>query len=438
MSIGTPGQSVKVDVDTGSNELWVNPDCHDAKLAQEQVQECEKDGRYNQHNSFSASKENISSSGLLFGTTIQYGMGNVHLGYIRDRVSIPGSNPDNGIVLENVQFGVATASSELAEGILGLGFGFNVTLDYNNILDELVGQGLTDTKAFSLALGNVDADDGGVIIFGGVDTRKFTGTLRTVNMLAPPGPENHGIISRYWVQMTSVTLERSGDDSLKTGVGNIAGDGVDNDPADLWVATPVILDSGSTFSYLPERLHTAVTVVLDGRLDGGFTWVSCSHRTSNDVLRFAFGNRGDGIINEDSFTIKVPLKDFILEVGNEDHDGDGDDIRRCLLGSIPIDDKQSRDLPLLGDTFLRSAYVVFDQSTMTVSMAQYANCGENVHNIPADGRGARGIVGECDASLAFGGPGESLARRMLTPGAGTNYCVLMALGAVLLSYRIAL
>lgn len=63
-------------------------------------------------------------------------------------------------------------------GILGIGHGENVTIRYKNVVDQLADQGVTNTKAFSLALGSKSEQEG-VIIFGGLDTSKFTGTLRT-------------------------------------------------------------------------------------------------------------------------------------------------------------------------------------------------------------------------------------------------------------------
>ena len=76
-----------------------------------------------------------------------------------------------------MQFGVAQASSELNEGILGLAYGNGKNLDYDNFVDVLARQGVTKGRAFSIALGSVDADNGGVIIFGGVDPKKFSGPL---------------------------------------------------------------------------------------------------------------------------------------------------------------------------------------------------------------------------------------------------------------------
>jgi hypothetical protein len=63
-------------------------------------------------------------------------------------------------------------------GILGIGHGENVTIRYKNMVDQLASQGVTNTKAFSLALGSKDEQEG-VIIFGGLDTSKFTGALQT-------------------------------------------------------------------------------------------------------------------------------------------------------------------------------------------------------------------------------------------------------------------
>lgn len=98
-----------------------------------------------------------------------------------------------------MQFGVAIASSSLNVGILGLSFGGNNSqernssagnLNYNNFVDELYLQGVTQSRAFSIALGSADSPDDGVIIFGGIDTSKFGGSLHTVPILDPQNNEN--------------------------------------------------------------------------------------------------------------------------------------------------------------------------------------------------------------------------------------------------------
>lgn len=75
-------------------------------------------------------------------------------------------------------------------GILGIGHGENMTIRYKNVIDQLADQGVTHTKAFSLALGSKSEQEG-VIIFGGLDTSKFTGTLQAQPILpainAPDG-----------------------------------------------------------------------------------------------------------------------------------------------------------------------------------------------------------------------------------------------------------
>lgn len=73
---------------------------------------------------------------------------------------------------------MAIDTSEEFAGILGIGHGENVTIRYKNMIDQLADQGVTSTKAFSLALGS-KSEQQGVIIFGGLDTSKFTGTLQT-------------------------------------------------------------------------------------------------------------------------------------------------------------------------------------------------------------------------------------------------------------------
>lgn len=364
MSIGTPGQSVKVAIDTGSDELWVDPDCTSSGLTAGQARECSADGQYDPSQSTSAQVLSTSKE-------IRYAKGQVELEYVTDNIALP----DSTINVTDAQFGVATQSEDLNEGILGLGWGKGFNLDYSNFIDVLADEKVTNSRAFSVALGSVSANNGGVLIFGGVDTKKFTGPLVSNKILGPQGGE---ALNRYWIQLTSIALSKSGSSSKQYANSQM----------------PIVLDSGSTLSYLPASIVSAMASDFGGTFDSSsqLYQVPCSQATaSSGSVDFTFGQA----------TIKVPFNEFIWQYSSS----------LCILGVGPISDSDSGTTALLGDTFMRSAFVVFDQTTATISMAQYLNCGENEQAIPATGAG--NFTGECStgsgASKNAGGRATSFS-----------------------------
>ena len=68
-----------------------------------------------------------------------------------------------GVVVKNQQFGVATTSQDMVEGILGIGPGIGLDTNYLNFIDQLAAQGLIQSRAFSLDLGSIDVSEGTLI-----------------------------------------------------------------------------------------------------------------------------------------------------------------------------------------------------------------------------------------------------------------------------------
>ncbi len=275
-------------------------------------------------------------------------------------------------------FGVATASKDAAVPIMGIGSGNGYNLMYNNIVDELAAQGVTDSKAFSLALGSSSQNNGGVVIFGGVDTKKFVGKLHQYQNL-PPQTGDDGLW-RYWIQLDSVGVTRTGSSGPYPNSG-----------------LPVVLDSGSSYCYLPTAVINRIASSLGTSVaDDGSVPVSCSVLSQGGTVDFTFGQ----------LTIHVPVKDFVRQLDDD----------TCEVGAMPVGDTGTA---LLGDTFLRSAYgkhshafsdgilllthslpVVFDQSNKEIFMAPYANCGTNENTLPSGQGAAANLTGECTANSA--------------------------------------
>lgn len=328
-------------LDTGSWELWVNPSCSSLTSSADKTF-CQAVGQYDPDES--SSSETTSETKKL-----NYGIGNAEIDYFVDDIALSDS-----VKLQSVQFGVASDTEDQFAGVLGIGYGKGVNTRYNNFIDELAGQGITKTKAFGVALGS-KTEDGGVITFGGVDTGKFKGRLASLPIMSPnDAPDG---VARYWVNLDSVSHTSSSGKNSK------------------WDDTsmPVFLDTGATLTLLPPSVVETIATDLgsDGQDDAGFYNLDCGLVNEAGTVDFAF----DGV------TIKVPYKEIIREFGGSSP--------ACYLGISP-----SEDYALLGDTFLRSAYVVFDLDSDTVFMAQYENCGSEVSSIESSDD-LDGLSGSC-------------------------------------------
>lgn len=290
--------------------------------------------------------------------------------------------------MTNVVFGAATRSSQLPEGILGLGFGNGVNLQYNNFVDTLFEQNVTRSRAFTIALGSADANNGGAIVFGGVDAKRFSGNLTKIPILGPQGKET---IRRYWVQLQGISNGGSG----KAYTGS---------------SMPIVIDSGSSLSFLPK------TVVDQMANDTGAQWdsqaevyiVPCSLLFSRGSFDFTFGGGSGG---SSTAKISVPYREFIWQAGSE-----------CALGAVPFKSSSSGGVTaLLGDSFMRAASVTFDQTSNSIYLAQYASCGDGgVRAITTDAAGLAGMAGECSqgqglGSAAGGGSGNKNAAAATAP-----------------------
>lgn len=291
-------------LDTGSFELWVNPQCQGLGFADAAF--CESIGFYNVSASTTAQPLNT-------GKTLAYGIGEAQIAYVKDSISLPGATS----TMSDVQFGVAVASKDEFSGILGIGYGKGLTTNYPNFVDELALQNQTSVKAFSVGLGSKREEEG-AICFGGVDTSKFAGALATLPIV--PAKQSPDGVPRYWVSMNSLSLTPP--------------NGVSKTYANT--SMDVFFDTGATLTLLPPALANAIgkDFGASGADSNGYYSVDCRLADMNGTVDFAF----NGV------TIKVPYDEFIRESSS----GAG---MSCVLGIAA-----SNSFTLLGDSFLRSAY----------------------------------------------------------------------------------
>lgn len=283
-----------------------------------------------------------------------------------DVVSLAGSSVSSS--LKKVQFGVATSSRDAFSGILGIGYGQGLATKYPNFVDELYAQNVTKVKAYTLALGSKTAKEG-TIVFGGVDTSKFSGPLARLPIIA--AAQSPDQVPRFWVQMGGIRLTppppNKGGKGESTSVVEKEKEKEKYGGSDI----PAFLDSGSTMTILPPKLAGRIAKDFGSPEPdvNGFFRVGCEYVNMNGTVDFEFvagdgggaktgtgvgtagdggsGNvkgEGNGNGNGKKVTIRVPYKEMIREVG----EGEG---KTCFLGIVGSD-----SFTLLGDTFLRSAY----------------------------------------------------------------------------------
>ncbi|CCE79265.1 Piso0_001317 [Millerozyma farinosa CBS 7064] len=257
---------------------------------------------------------------------IQYADGSEALGvWGYDDVEVGGSN------VKDLSFAVVNETgSEM--GVLGIGLpGLETTYTgsssgspykYENLPLKMKSQGLIKKSAYSLYLSEEDATSG-TVLFGAVDTAKFDGDLQTVKVLDTGMGYNEPI--RLQIRL----------DNIKVADSTVYDGGV-----------AAVLDSGSTLSYFPTVLAQKMGKTLGGKYSSslGAYQIKCPSSNSANVT-FDFGGA----------KISVPLSELVLSYG-----------KQCYLGIL----ESSSSYVLLGDNFLRRAYVVYDLDDAEVSLAQ--------------------------------------------------------------------
>jgi hypothetical protein len=303
--LGTPSQKFEVIFDTGSSDLWVaSKNC---------------DSSCGRHAEYDSSK---SLTYVANGTTfdITYGSGPVS-GYQSVDVCTVA-----GLRIQSQMFAEVTDASGLGaaykagkfDGILGLAFPILSVNKVPTVFENMVSQGLVEDSVFAFYLGKDDGEDG-ELMFGGVDSTKYTGSFNYVPLKA----------ATYWeIVLDQVTVDGT---TYITGGAN------------------AIVDSGTSLLTGPT---TAVKEIA--RKLGAFPFIAgeyligCNYDTLPN-LEFT--------INGNTYTLTP--KEYLIP--------DGD---ICLLAMMGLDvPRPNGPLWILGDVFMRKYYTVFDYGNKQVGFA---------------------------------------------------------------------
>jgi len=306
ISIGTPPQSFKVIIDTGSSNLWV-PSQSCGSIA------CYLHTKYD-----SSSSSTYKKNGTDFA--IQYASGSLSGFVSQDTVSI------GDITVKKQDFAEATEEPGLAfafgrfDGILGLGYS---TISVDGMVPpfyNMVDQGLLDEPVFAFYLGDGEASESEVI-FGGVDESHYKGKITNIPLRR----------KAYWevdfdaISFGDATAELEG--------------------------TGAILDTGTSLITLPSTLAELLNKEMGAKkgYNGQYS-VECEKRDSLPDLTFTLSGHDFAI---------TPY-DYILEVS-------GSCISTIIPMDIP---EPTGPLAILGDAFLRKWYSVYDLGNNAVGLAE--------------------------------------------------------------------
>ncbi|KAK1835746.1 aspartic peptidase domain-containing protein, partial [Podospora conica] len=319
LAVGTPGQTVPVKFDTGSSELWVNPECDTSS----NPAVCAAQGRFTESTTIDVLE---GETGVIGGAQVQYATDYVRIG--------------SATITQQI-IGLGQSSKDAVVGVFGAGpqsSGFDSA--YPTAIDSLAAQEFIGSRAFSLALKGegvrVWLTCPGSVIFGGVDTQKYAGQLTKLAVL--PGPNGE---AGWFVKLDGISITKVGGAATEV----YSGPG-----------QTVLLDTGSSLSTLPPAIFASLLEAFpSAKLDDatGLHSVDCSGSVGS--IDFSFADK----------VISVPVSDFVVNIPGSD---------LCVLGAF----EGAAASAVLGDTFLKSVYAVFDFDNQAVHLAQAADCGSNL------------------------------------------------------------
>ncbi|XP_077015335.1 gastricsin [Tamandua tetradactyla] len=314
ISIGTPPQNFLVLFDTGSSNLWV-PSVYC------QSQACTSHNRFNPSQS-----STYSTNGQTF--SVQYGSGSLSGFFGYDTLTV------QSIQVPNQEFGLSENEPGTNfiyaqfDGIMGMAYPSLAVGGATTALQGMLQENALTSPVFSFYLSNSQqsSENGGEVIFGGVDTSLYTGEI-------------------YWAPVTQELYWQIAIEEFLIG-GQASG----------WCSQgcQAIVDTGTSLLTVPQQYLSAFLQDIGAQQDqyGQYT-VSCDNIQNLPTLTF--------IINGVQFPL--PPSAYILSSN-----------AYCTVGlqATYLPSQNGQPLWILGDVFLRSYYSVYDMGNNRVGFATAA------------------------------------------------------------------
>jgi hypothetical protein len=355
VKIGSPAQCLTLQIDTASSDTWM-PWTEASVCSHDGGDPCTL-GSFDPDDSETLKKVGAGSFELIYVDN-SYCRGD----YIADTFHM------GGTTVKNLTMGLATDTS-VPYGILGLGYPLNEAstdisnVTYPNLPAALERDGLINTIAYSLWLNDLAASTGN-ILFGAIDTEKFVGGLTRIGVLSQSSKDDY---IHFVVALTSLVASSPSGSDILTSV-------------DLPISA--VLDSGSTLTYLPHYMARQTWEQVGAVWDPteSLAVIPCS--AAHAAGRFSFGFAG-----ADGPMIDVLMDELVIDLTDGDpprfdfgrHKGEP----MCVFG---IQNQTSAPY-VLGNTFLRSAYVVYDlvNNEIGLAMTDFNSTKANIVTFPSHG-----------------------------------------------------
>lgn len=240
-----------------------------------------------------------------------------------------------GATIKDFQLvGVDSAATTDVDGVFGIGLKADTAgaEEYDTWPYRLRKDGIIDYNAYSLYLDDLESPSGSVL-FGGYDSAKVKGELRSVPLVEVNNPGFHPGFTKF-----NVDVRVS------------ANDGSDSQTFEA------VLDSGASFTYLPDDVISQIASDVGAVSEWGY-YFFYSKPSPDAHVTFNFSGQ----------KITVPASELAIPLNRVSRDPSASEVP-YLLPFLPS--SSLGGVNILGDSFLRSAYVVYDLENLKLHLAQ--------------------------------------------------------------------
>jgi hypothetical protein len=171
-------------------------------------------------------------------------------------------------------------------GALGLGYPGNEATYYTypNLMEQLVNVGLTNSMLYSLYLDDIH-DSSGSILFGGIDTEKYYGTLYSM----PVNQDAYGNYTAFNVTLASISFSSNGGSTTHS-------------LTDQTFSLDVIVGGGGL--YLPLDIVTQIYDDVDAKVIKTVAYIDCKY---DNASYLSFGFLSGSIVNVTFSSLVLPI-----------------------------------------------------------------------------------------------------------------------------------